>query len=160
MVESTQTLEFCTEYLVKHRGKETEKKIVELHAEFNKISQSVRVAGQIAFEHIVMIAHTAQKNHAYKEFFITQLTGIVSQWAKVSDELKKKTKQYYEIWAIYHKIHILRELARNLFYGSVFSDILDRNTYAKLLIEAGKSLTSKLNVGPDVWNELKGKIED
>jgi hypothetical protein len=50
------------------------------------------------------------------------------------------------IWLSYYKLHILRDIAKSVFYGSVFSDILDGSHYTKLFIEAGRSACFDLTV--------------
>jgi hypothetical protein len=50
------------------------------------------------------------------------------------------------IWLSYYKIHILRDIAKSVFYGSVFSDILDGSHYTKLFIEAGRSACLELTL--------------
>ena len=56
-------------------------------------------------------------------------------------------------WDAFCKMHLLKEVSRTVFYGSVFSDILDGSHYPQLMITIGRILTDILQV-PDsnkIW---------
>lgn len=52
------------------------------------------------------------------------LNKLLEQWEKVTNLLTKDSK-YKRIFVLYCRIHLLRELIRKFFYGSVISDIVD-----------------------------------
>ena len=57
-------------------------------------------------------------------------------------------------WDVFCKVYLLKEVSRTVFYGSVFSDILDGSHYAKLMIKIGIILTDILNIIPvsdEIW---------
>jgi hypothetical protein len=47
-----------------------------------------------------------------------------------------------------------------VFYGSVFSDILDQSYYGFLFVEAGRSFTAEIKVSSEVADLIWNPIED
>ena len=59
-------------------------------------------------------------------------------------------------------MYLLKEVSRTVFYGSVFSDILDGSHYAKLMITIGRILTDILKI-PDsdkIWEPVNDFINE
>ena len=118
----------------------------------------------MAFEHLVLYAQTAQKNTGFAKFFVHNLDAVIKAWGTSSDKWRKAQPQdHYQVWRTFTTIHLLRELSRGVFHGSVISDILDGSHHAKLLLNLGRDLTRDLGIDSlaegAVWGPLEGMLK-
>src|SRR5687767_2231776 len=96
-----------------------------LNEKFDKIKAAARQAGHNAYELIALYVHTAVKNTGVKTYIIEGLQKFIFRFGKRTDELKKKKENSHEIWTLFCRILQIKDLARNVFHGSVLNDILE-----------------------------------
>lgn len=129
------------------------KGVTPLDEKFDKIKAAARQAGQNAYEVIALYVHTAIKNTNVKTHIIEGLQKFIFRFGKRTDELKKQKQNSHEIWTLFCRISQIKDLARNVFHGSVLNDILEASHFSLVFVDAIESLAQNLGLKPEEYED-------
>lgn len=60
--------------------------------------------------------------------------------------MRRNKSESHEIWKLFTKILVIRDLSRNVFHGSVLNDILEGSHFSNQFVEAVESLAVDLTM--------------
>lgn len=67
--------------------------------------------------------------------------------------MKKVKANSHEIWALFCRIVQIKDLARNVFHGSVLNDILEGSHFSLVFVDAIESLAQNLGLGEGEYQD-------
>ena len=86
-------------------------------------ASSIRIAGNLVFDTIVVISRTATKNIKLGAEAGNMLEMLAGKWA--ANATAMEDTKYEGLFNLFTKISNLRDICKNIFWGSMFNDLLD-----------------------------------